>query len=74
MFYVLCFFRQSLGTTLKYSSKGLIKNDQRVTDAVRISTATQGGISFQEAMDMPLYRRQIVIAELHKMNKEMNKK
>ncbi len=78
MFYVLCFFRQSLGATLKYGTvdgkPGVIKNDQRITDAVRISTATKGGISFQDALDMPLFRRQIVIAELNKMNNEMNKK
>ena len=78
MFYVLCFFRQSLGTTLKYGTvdgrPGVIKNNQRITDALRISTASKGGISFQVAKDMTLYERQIVIAELNKMDKESNNK
>jgi hypothetical protein len=77
LFYVLRFFRQSLGTTLKYATvdgkPGVIKSNQRITDALRISTASKGGISFQVAKDLPLFERQIIIAELISMNKEMNK-
>ena len=77
MFYVLCFFRQSLGATLKYGMvdgrPGVIKNNQRTTDALRIATASKGGISFKEAKDMTIYEKQIIIAELNKINKEMNK-
>lgn len=77
MLYVLCFFRQSLGATVKYGlvngQPGVIKSNQRITDAVRITTLTKGGVSFQEAEDMPIYKKQIIIAELNKINKEMNK-
>ena len=77
MLHVLCFFRQSLGTTVKYASiKGVprvIKSNQRITDAVRIATLTKGGVSLQEAEDMPLYKKQIVIAELNRIHHEQNK-
>ncbi len=77
MLYVLRFFRQSLGTTVKYGTvngePGVVKSNQRITDAVRIATLTKGGVSLQEAEDMPLYKKQIVIAELNRINKEQNK-